>query len=188
MTGPTAADATAVLPCGRSVAELVDLVADPASAEPELRAHVATCPHCRAELAELDGRWDLVRRLASTPLPTPAGLVSRVLTSVRDLRPRRFAPGVELAEPGGSLRVGAPAVVLLGRQLFREFAAERREIALRTLAVAEDGLQVRVALRYGTPIAEVAAELREWLSSGLRMHLGDAVPAIHVHVDDVLPD
>jgi hypothetical protein len=184
-----AVDAEAPLPCGRTVAELSDVAADPADAPAELVRHADTCPYCGPELAELRRRWALVRRAAGTPVPTPPGLVPRVLASVRELRAVRHLSGVELAQPGGRLRVAGTAVLLLARGLVREFANDRPGVALRGLTVDEDGLRVQLALPYdGASIAGTAAELRAWLRRGLAEHLGEAVPVIDVHVVDVLPN
>ncbi|MBP2473426.1 anti-sigma factor RsiW [Crossiella equi] len=61
-TGPNAR-ADAALPCGRGRGELLALVVDGElePADSELAAHARDCPHCQAELAALDGRWDAVR-------------------------------------------------------------------------------------------------------------------------------
>ena len=167
------------LPCGRSVDELVAYVAD--RDEPELVAHVAGCAWCTAELAELEPRWTAVRESATTPVPTPPGLVTRVLAAVHGVRPKLGSVSAEFDQDGGRTRVSEQAVLAVCRLLAVELAAGYG-LHVRGTAVEDGRLQVLVVARYPTPAIPAADELRERLARALLSHLGDAAPVVHVHL------
>lgn len=208
MSRPGTADGARTLPCGRSVADLVELVADGAllAADPAreltggadpgagsreserdgLAPHARTCPHCSAELVVLRTRWEVVRRAAASRIDTPVGLVDRVQNSIRGLRGGLLAGAIELAEPGGRLSVAEPVLVVLARQLVREHAAARGGLWERGVELAEGRLRARIAVEYGVDIVAAADELRQRLGVGLAEHIGVAVPPIEVEVVDVV--
>ncbi|MGH3507606.1 MAG: zf-HC2 domain-containing protein [Nocardioidaceae bacterium] len=102
-------------------------------------AHVARCPECRAELADMTALVDDL--LLLTPEHEPAaGFDARVLSHLEPRRPSR-APGILLAV-AAALLVAAVAGGLTWRQGAndRELAAQYRD----TLAVA-DGSYLRAA-------------------------------------------
>ncbi|HEX3790878.1 MAG TPA: hypothetical protein VHW44_23650 [Pseudonocardiaceae bacterium] len=187
MTGRPEADANRVLACGRSPVELAALVTGGTDADPDLAAHAESCPYCQAELAEQQRLWQAVRRAAQAPVPTPPELVTRVLAAVHGVRGRSGGTPIELDQPGGRLLVGEPAVVLLARRLVTDFADQRGDLHVREVAMVDAGLQVLVSVRYRTEIGAAMAALREHLHAGLALHLGDAVPAVDLHVVDVIP-
>ncbi|RKT53501.1 anti-sigma factor family protein [Saccharothrix australiensis] len=171
------------LPCGRSVDDLVAYLVD-REEDPDLGAHVAGCPDCAAELAELEARWAAVRQVAVTPVPTPPGLVSRVLAAVHGVRPRPGSPPVEFDQDGGRVSVSERAVLAVCRRLAVDLAT-RLGLHVRGTAVADGGLQVLVAARYPMPAVAVSEELRAQLAHELRAQLGDAAPVVHVHLIDI---
>ncbi len=127
---------------------------------------------------------ELLRRASRRPVTTPPGLVSRVLAAVNGARGRRFADPIMVSEVGGRLQVAERVIVALARRLAGDHVARHRWLHVRAISY-DDGLQVLVTMRYGVS-AETAAELlRGHLLQGLAAHLGDAVPAVHVHVIDV---
>jgi uncharacterized alkaline shock family protein YloU len=133
-----------------------------------------------AEDPESDPRWDAVRAAARRRVPTPPGLVERVLRAVA--RGRRTA--VEVPGERGRLRVAEDVVDRLARTI----AADRAPYGVRISAVAvEDGVvQVLVSVRFGL-IADAAAEaLRREITAGLSRQLGVA-SVVNVHVVDVHP-
>jgi uncharacterized alkaline shock family protein YloU len=69
------------LPCGRDKERLLQIVADRRPVAEG--SHEATCPYCRAALAELSSLWTSVREWSSRPTPTPAHLVRTVIARVR---------------------------------------------------------------------------------------------------------
>lgn len=174
-----------VLPCGHRIGELLALVSDGPGAERELAAHTRTCPHCGAELAELDREWDQVRKAADAPVLTPPGLVDRVLASVHGLRGRITAEPVELDQEGGTLRISQRAVLTLARRLATDFAAQHRGVHIRAVAGDDDGIQVLMAVRYPAPANDLATELRGHLGHRLAQELGHGAPVVSVHVVDV---
>ncbi|MFB9690426.1 hypothetical protein [Amycolatopsis plumensis] len=129
---------------------------------------------------ERDPRWDAVRAAARHRVPTPPGLVERVLRAVA--RGRRTA--VEVPGEAGGLRVAEGVVDRLARTI----AADRAPFGVRISAVAVEGgvVQVLVSVRFGL-IADAAAEaLRREIAAGLSRHLGIAA-VVNVHVVDVHP-
>ncbi|MGW3961199.1 hypothetical protein ACWED2_15370 [Amycolatopsis sp. NPDC005003] len=129
---------------------------------------------------ERDPRWDAVRAAARRRVPTPPGLVERVLRAVA--RGRRTA--VEVPGEAGRLRVTEGVVDRLARTI----AVDRAPFGVRISAVAveDDVVQVLVSVRFGM-VADVAAEaLRREVTAELSRQLG--VPSVvNVHVVDVHP-
>ncbi|GAA1291128.1 hypothetical protein [Saccharothrix xinjiangensis] len=165
------------LPCGRAEADLVRLVTEDDDAE--LAEHAAGCPFCAVEADALRERWRLVRRAAVTPVPTPPGLVDRVLGAVRG------GPPVVLDQEGGRLTVSGRAVLAVSRRLAVDLA-EGFDLRVRGAAVEDDGrLQVLVAARYGTAAVEAADALRSRLADELVARLGPAAPVVDVHLIDI---
>ncbi|CCH29220.1 hypothetical protein ABZ816_38395 [Actinosynnema sp. NPDC047251] len=173
------------LPCGRSADELVAYLAD-RDDDPALARHVDGCADCAAELAELERRWAAVRETAVTPVPTPPGLVTRVLAAVHGVRPRLGSTPVEFDQDGGRVRVSERAVLAVCRQLAVELAAELG-LHVRGTDVEDGQLQVLVAARYPAPAIAAADDLRSRLAHDLVAHLGDAAPVVHVHLIDIAP-
>ncbi|MEQ0557654.1 hypothetical protein ABJI51_01135 [Amycolatopsis sp. NEAU-NG30] len=129
---------------------------------------------------ERDPRWDAVRRAAARRVPTPPGLVERVLRAVA--RNRRTA--VEVPLETGRLSVTEAVVVRLAETI----AADRAPDGVRVSAVAveDDVVQVLVSVRFGV-VAEAAAEaLRRELTAELSRQVGTAT-TVNVHVVDVHP-
>lgn len=178
------ADHSRVLPCGRTDAELLDVLAG--SGQPELAEHVRTCPHCQAELAELEAAWAPVRRTARIPVEPPHGLVERALMTVRGVRGGRGAAPVELAQEGGTLRIHPQAVVLLTRQLCAEILTHHPGVHLRGCVGDADEVQVDLTVRYLLP-ASLAEQVRQDLAAALRDVLGAGAPAVWVRIADVEP-
>ncbi|MDQ7803364.1 hypothetical protein Q5425_06455 [Amycolatopsis sp. A133] len=126
---------------------------------------------------ERDPRWDAVRAAARRRVPTPPGLVERVLRAVA--RGRRTA--VEAPGEAGRLRV-------------TEVDRLARTIAVGGLLVSavavEDGVvRVQVSVRSGVAAAEAAEAVdafRREITAGLARQLGVA-SAVNVHVVEVHP-
>ena len=133
-----------------------------------------------AEDPESDPRWDAVRAAARRRVPTPPGLVERVLRAVA--RGRRTP--VEVPGEAGRPRVTEDAVTRLARTI----AADRAPFGVRISAVAvEDGVvQVLVSVRFGLIAGAAAEALRREISAGLSRQLGVA-SVVNVHVVAVPP-
>jgi hypothetical protein len=135
-----------------------------------------------------DPRWELVRAAARTTVPTPPGLVARVLQSVQGLRGQTTSEPIEVAFDGGRLRVSGRVVVLIARRLGTELARELDGVHVSAVALEADGLQVLITVRYGVAAREAATLLRARLRDGLTDQLGAAAPPVHVHIVDVHPN
>ncbi|WP_033261869.1 hypothetical protein [Amycolatopsis vancoresmycina] len=129
---------------------------------------------------ESDPRWDAVRAAARRRVPTPPGLVERVLRAVA--RGRRTA--VDVPGEAGRLRVTEAVVTRLASAI----AAERAPDGVRVSAVAveADVVEVLVSVRFGVVADEAAEGLRRDVTAELARQLGTAT-AVNVHVVDVHP-
>jgi uncharacterized alkaline shock family protein YloU len=132
------------------------------------------------ENPERDPRWDAVRAAARLRVPTPPGLVERVLRAVA--RGRRTA--LEVPGEDGRLRVTERAVSRLARAIAAERAPEG--VRVSAVAVEDDVVQVLVSVRFGVTAGEAAEALRRELTAELSRRLG-AGTAVDVHVVDVHP-
>ncbi|WP_216205529.1 hypothetical protein [Amycolatopsis aidingensis] len=134
-----------------------------------------------------DPRWGLVEAAARVPVPTPPGLISRVLRSVHGLRGRRLADPLELEQEGGRLHVGERALVLFTRTLGSELGA-RLGVHISAVALEPTGLEVLLTVRYGIAANEAAETLRGRLREALVAEFGPAAPPVSVHIADVHHD
>lgn len=175
------------LPCGRHPEWLVELaVGEDPELSPDDAAHLRDCPHCTAELAALRGRWTAVRAAASSPVRTPPGLAARTLATLRAVHAGLEGRHVEVVQQGGLLRVSDQVVVLLARQVAVDLARQFGGVRVRGLAGGQDGLQLRLAIRYGLPLLEVGRRLQRTLRAALEASLGAGTPPVSVEVVDVL--
>ncbi|MEV4057583.1 Asp23/Gls24 family envelope stress response protein [Amycolatopsis sp. NPDC049688] len=129
---------------------------------------------------ERDPRWDAVRAAARRRVPTPPGLVERVLRAVA--RGRRTA--IDVPGEGGRLRITGDVVTRLAETI----AADRAPDGVRVSAVAveDDVVEVLVSVRFGVVADEAAETLRRDITAELARQLGTAT-AVNVHVVDVHP-
>jgi hypothetical protein len=129
---------------------------------------------------ERDPRWDAVRAAARRRVPTPPGLVERVLRAVA--RGRRTA--VDVPGEAGRLRVTEQVVVRLAGTIAAAHAPEG--VRISAVAVEEDVVQVLVSVRFGVTADEAAETLRREITAELSRQLG-VTAAVNVHVVDVHP-
>jgi uncharacterized alkaline shock family protein YloU len=130
---------------------------------------------------ERDPRWDAVRAAARRRVPTPPGLVERVLRAVA--RGRRTA--VEVPGDDGDLRVAESVVTRLATAIAGERAPDG--VRVSAVAVEDDAVQLLVSVRFGVAADEAAEALRREVTAELARHLG--TPAtVNVHVVDVHRD
>ena len=179
-----------VLPCGWAVSSLVDLATgdDTAGFPADSRdaEHVRSCPYCQEELVVLRRRWSAVRSAANRRVRTPPGLVSRTLSTVRAVRGGLTGRHAEATQPGGVVRIAESAMMLLARRMARDVVDGLAGVRFRGLSGDLDGLQVRVAVRYGMALAEVTTRVRHDVGAALESTLGAATPPLDVLVEDVL--
>ncbi|GAA3531752.1 hypothetical protein GCM10022222_13680 [Amycolatopsis ultiminotia] len=134
---------------------------------------------------EHDPRWAAVRAAGRRRVPTPPGLVERVL---RSLDGERSAEPLQLPSDGGTLSVSEPAFVLLARTVADTEAAAVPGLRVSAVALADSRLQVLATVRYGVVADEAADALRERITAELTRQLGAQSPVVDVHVVDVHPD
>lgn len=178
------------LPCGRSPQRWLELAADGRAepSDPADGAHLGECPHCRAELAAQRARWEPVAAAMAAPVRLPPGLVGRALSNIRAVRGSLGGQHVEIAEPGGLLRVAEPAVLLLAYRLAQYVTDALPGTRLLGIAGGAGDVQVRIAARYGLPLGDVAERVRRDLARELARTLAAAAPVVDVLVDDLLVD
>ncbi|WP_019853568.1 anti-sigma factor family protein [Actinopolyspora mortivallis] len=173
------------LPCGHSTGELLDYHLD--GEDSALEQHLATCPHCQAELAEIAERWGAVRRAAETPVRAPEGLLERTLAVLRESRDHDTGEWVELQQERGRLYIRPTATVSLTRGLVRRILRETPELTL--LSCVPEGRVLRVDLVATYPAAawRLLPGLRQRIEAELVEHLGVSAPEITVRLADVAP-
>jgi hypothetical protein len=132
-----------------------------------------------------DPRWELVRAAARRPVPTPYGLIARVLRSVHGVRGRLRAEPMELPLDGDLLRIGERTLVLLARRLGAELARSIGGVQVAAVAMEDNGLEVLAIVRYGIAADEAAERLRARLREALGAQIGAAAPPVNVHIVDV---
>lgn len=130
---------------------------------------------------ERDPRWEAVRRAAARRVPTPPGLVERVLRAVA--RGRRTA--VELPGDEGSLSVTENVVARLASAIAADRAPDG--VLVSAVAVEGDEVQVLVSVRFGVAADEAAEALRQDVTAELARQLGVGT-TVNVHVVDVHPE
>ncbi|SFQ60222.1 hypothetical protein SAMN05421810_110150 [Amycolatopsis arida] len=134
-----------------------------------------------------DPRWELVRAAARVPVPTPPGLIARVLRSVHGVRGRMTAVPLRIPQDGGLLTVSERAVVLLARRLGAELGRALGGVHVSAVAMEQGVLEVLLTVRYGVAAGEAAERLRVRLHEALAAQLGGAAPPVNVHIADVHP-
>jgi uncharacterized alkaline shock family protein YloU len=192
------------LPCGSNIDGLFDQVADNIPAEDA--HHQATCPHCRAALAELQTLWAPVRALASEDVRAPGGLVGEVMRRVRSLAANAWhavlptergvtriaasviaavarlaaqrVPGVTLALGPGRLMTGRSAADIAGPT--GEAASDVGVAGKRAV------IELDVAVMAGTHIPTVAQQIRESVRRDVEQLAGVRMTEVDVTVIDVI--
>ncbi|RJQ85250.1 hypothetical protein [Amycolatopsis panacis] len=134
---------------------------------------------------ERDPRWAAVRAARRHRVPTPPGLVERVLSSLDDARSAR---SVQLPSDKGLRSVTEPAFLRLARTVADAEAAAVPGMRVTAVALADERLQVLAAVRYGVIADEAADTLRARITAELDRQLGARPPVFDVHVVDVHPD
>ncbi|MEC3981096.1 hypothetical protein [Amycolatopsis sp. H20-H5] len=134
-----------------------------------------------------DPRWEQVRAAARVRVPTPPGLVGRVLRSVGGIRGRLTTRPLELPFEGGSLTVTERVVAVLARKLAKEFALAAGGVHVSAVAMESGALEVLVTVRFGVSAGAAADALRRQLTAALADQLGAPPPPVSVHVVDVHP-
>lgn len=193
------------LPCGAAVAGLFEQVAE--GRQDQLSAHQASCPHCRAALAELSELWAPVRALAAERVSAPAGLITAIMSRVRELA-RELWYAV-LPDDRGSTRIaarvigaiarrsagGVPGVrVALGRSTepaqvrAARRATEQHAYPGTAVGVAGGQLVVDLALAvaYDLPIPQIAGRVQRAVIAEIRALTGVPDIEVNVTVDDVI--
>ncbi len=125
---------------------------------------------------ERDPRWDAVRAAGRRRVPTPPGLVERVLRAVARARRAPVEVPGETARP----RVTEDAVTRLARTV----AAD----GVRVTAVTVDGdvVRVLVSVRSDVDAGEAAEALQRAITARLARQPG-VTSVVNVHVVDVHP-
>lgn len=169
------------LPCGRDADALVAQVAEGFPLDDHQRA----CPHCRAAIIELDGRWAPVRAVAGHRLSAPDSVVDNALRRLRGRIPDTEYGRLEEAD--GHTTIAARVVVVLARHLAATVPGVRA--ALSALATGgSTAVQITLAASYGQDLAALAERTRATVARGIREQTGLDPVVVDVVIDDVLDD
>ncbi|WP_051400231.1 hypothetical protein [Haloechinothrix halophila] len=135
-----------------------------------------------------DPRWRLVRAAARTPVPTPPGLLDRVLRSVNGLRGSLQGEPVVVQQARGRLRIGEHALALLCRHIAVRTARDIDGVHVWAVAIDPDGFEVLITVRYGVAAGDAADRLVRDVHHSLVGLVGTSLPVINVHIADVRQD
>lgn len=195
------------LRCGVQVEELLAQVAD--GTPPRAPVHQRGCPHCRAALAELEELWGPVQDLAAEDVRAPAGLLQAVMAQVRELSRNGWSavlhddagqthiaarvigavarlaaesvPHVTLALGGG--QVATPADTATDHARIAGSAGETAtDVGVAGTHVVVD---VQIVVDIGTPLHQVAGQVRERITRHLANQTGLTTTEVNVTVVDV---
>jgi uncharacterized alkaline shock family protein YloU len=193
------------LPCGVLYDTLLTQVADHTA--PAAPAHQATCPHCRATLAELDDLWDPLHELAQQQVRAPRDLLPTVMARVRDLSRHSWFAFV-LSERGHT-RIAARVVAAVARLAAEnvphvtlalgggrtgtdstpaQIAGPRGEAATDVgVSGSHVVVDIQIAIEIGAHIPTVGDHVRAQVSDAIAAHLGLRTAEVNVTVADVQP-
>ncbi len=195
----------AALPCGRSVDDLLEQVAE--GVPPATDAHQDSCPHCQAALTELSLLWAPVPELARSAVRTPADLAALVMNRIHRLINDVWYT-LQLTDLG-TVQVAARVVARLARDAARTVPGVRvalgRSTAGRIAEVVERAtrrhrhpnaavgvlgrtaaIDLAIAVEYGQSVHEVAADVQRRVISALQDSIRLNAVSVNVTVDDVL--
>ncbi|HJE58391.1 MAG TPA: hypothetical protein K8V84_07740 [Nocardiopsis listeri] len=166
------------LPCGTSIDELLDHLA-----ESTLTEHERACPHCRAVAVELR---PLVEAMSSRPRVTaPPGLLDDVMREVRaEARSTRTLPLTEGVSGRTEIRHSAMSSML------RASVDPARGLFVGRCRIerASEGVIVSATARVlaGTPIPEAGDGARRDMTAFIHDRLGLRVARVDIDVTDVI--
>ena len=193
------------LPCGVLYDTLLTQVADHAA--PADPTHQASCPHCRAALAELDDLWDPLHELAQQQVRAPRDLLPTVMARVRQLA--RHSWFAVVPSDRGHTRIAARVVAAVARLAAEDvhyvtlamgggrtgtqstpaqIAGPRGESATDVgVAGSHVVVDIQIAIEIGAHIPTVADDVRAQISDAITAHLGLRTAEVNVTVADVQP-
>lgn len=181
------------LPCGASVDDLVEQVADGAAGE--RTTHQSSCPHCQAALAEYDRLFGPVREMAAEPVPVPDTVLAEVLRRIRGTLPDPEY-GV-LPGPRGVTRIAGRLVAVTARVVTEQTPGVRAALASNesTSGVSEvvagvagmsTAVRITIAADYGADLHALADQVRAAVGAAVRHATGLLPVQIDITIDDVL--
>ena len=192
------------LPCGHSVADLLDQIAeDQPARDPD---HQRTCAHCRAALAELSDLWAPVHALAAERVRAPDDLLHAVMAGVRELSRNPWY--AVLPDPLGDTRIAARVVGAVARlaaetvpQVSHALGRGRTGTAARLAGVAAGPaaaadsavgvagahvvVDLDIAVEAGAHIPRVAEQVRRQIAEHLHALTGLTTTEVNITVVDV---
>ncbi|RZT89012.1 cell envelope-related Asp23 family protein [Pseudonocardia sediminis] len=197
------------LPCGRSVDDVLDQVADGRGTERD--AHQAQCPHCQAALSEYERIWAPVRELGDERVQAPDSILETALAQIR--RAIEHPDYGVITSPDGLTRVSARVVVVAARQGAQQVPGVRVALSKHLAGVtgepgapldgdpptdvAEDvaagvsgssaAVQITLAADYGTDLVRLGELVRSSVTTSVRDVTSLEPAQVTVIIDDVLP-
>ncbi len=212
-----AAGDTRRLPCGTSLASLVDQVAE--GIEPVDPEHQVVCPYCQAALRELEQLWGTVREMAREDVAPPSRLIEKVVVRIRrELRAlgqlvplEAIVPALVrhalLSGPRGSTRIADAVIARIVAKTTRDTPGIHA-LSVHAVRVVRGGLsgspasrgveiavaghsvtvEVRLVVEYGRSIPHLAAEVRRRVVRSVEALTGLEATRVDVLVDDVFGD
>lgn len=178
------------LPCGASVDDLVDQVAD--GAADRRTEHQQHCRHCQAALAEYARLWAPIQNLAAEPVHVPASVLDEVLRRIHATATQPWH-GV-IPGPRGATRVSDRVVAVTARLSAEQVPGVRAVLTRRAdpadgvivgLAGVSTALHVTLAATYGEDLHQLADRIRAAITRSVRAHTGLDPVDVTIVIDDV---
>lgn len=191
------------LPCGVAYGDLLAQVAD--HTEPVDVHHQATCPHCRATLAELTELWGPVHELAAEDVRAPRDLLASVMAQIHELA--RHTWFTYLPTERGHTRIAARVVAAVARLAAEEvpdvtlalgagrtspFTSPAHIAGPQTEAATDVGvagshvvIDIQVAVEMGADIPAIAHQVRAHITHVIAAQLGLTTTEVNITVADV---
>lgn len=192
------------LPCGVPFDEILDQVTD--HRPPRDPRHQATCPTCRATLAELGDVWSLMDELAAQPVQAPTHLLHAVMDRIRELSAQPWY--AVLTTPQGDTKIAARVVGALARlaaedvpevslalggghhskdQSLAEVAGPSGEAATDVgVSGTHVVVDIDVIADLGTHLPHLADQVRARIHQDIASYTGLTVAEVNVNIVDVL--
>ncbi|HZZ45271.1 MAG TPA: Asp23/Gls24 family envelope stress response protein [Pseudonocardia sp.] len=170
------------LPCGRTVEDVLEELD---SAGPSL--HTLDCPHCSTARAGIEALETATAELLVDPTEPPPGLLDRIMSAVGAEVGRGAA--LPLATGGGPADISIRAVASLLRYVADTVPGARaRHCAVQPEPgrPGEVRVEMTLAVRYGSIIEDVVAQVRGSVASALAGRIGLRSSLIVLDVVDVL--
>lgn len=194
------------LACGVPFDEILDQVTD--HRPPRDPDHQATCPTCRATLAELQGVWTSVDELVAQDVRAPTDLLRVVMDRVRELARQPWYAVINT--PHGDTKIAARVVGAIARLAAQDVPQvslalgggrtgtdhSAHELASTSGEAATDigvsgmhvVIDVDIVIDYGAHIPSTTNQIRTRITHDIAAYTGLTVAEVNINLVDIHSD